>query len=675
MPKKISELNQTVSVIPDNDLLAIVSQGETKRITLADALKYGNQYQGYDIKSLSSFWDTTYSTVLSNSASWIYQGTDIKSVSANWQNSYTLIRLNSATTWNYQGTDIKVLTSYWDDVYNTVFSNSAVNWNYQGTDVKILTSDWAATHSIFSKVSSSINSLQSNLSSIWQDTTTTVRANSAVKWNYQGTDIKQISGIWQDAVTTVKTNSAAWLNYTDSTLSSLTGNWNQSQTVVNSNSAIWNAGGSGNIAIYTLSANWDTAYYNLSTKVSKIGDIMSGDLTIQKSPADIAALNLETTGGLGSKLKIAAETTNKSFIKTTSFHPLVLGAANNDILYVNPDGNVGVNTDSPNEKLTVDGSIVAKGALNTITSLALTNGGYGTVEAKSADNASKTKIVQYGSGAVGTLFSVPLESQGQLFFDTCDSAIIGSNLEIPIIIGSGATEKMRISPTGNVGINQTNPQSKLDITANLNYTGLTIKQDGTGNSFYVDNTQPFVIANNGYVGIGKDVPTALLDIDGSVVVNGTLSSNNIIYALGGNSDIWNNMLSTYSGLSSGYVDSNYVQTEIVSLKDQLVTALETPQAPTVIVASTGINSFFHAKTFLADSTSNINLVLPASAAAGTEFSVIRKNTGNVTFVAGLNVALSSTPDNTFTKLAFRNSLATAYCAGSGQWYLFGDLIN
>jgi hypothetical protein len=105
------------------------------------------------------------STVASNSATnWNYQGTDIKSLTSNWQNTYTTVGINSATNWNYQGTDIKTLTSNWQNtytnfsaqsannlsVYTTVNANSATNWNYQGTDIKSLTGNWQNTYTTFS---------------------------------------------------------------------------------------------------------------------------------------------------------------------------------------------------------------------------------------------------------------------------------------------------------------------------------------------------------------------------------------------------------------------------------------------------------------------------------------------------------------------------------------------
>ena len=81
------------------------------------------------VRSNSAFWQNTYTTVQSNSASnWSYQGTDLKDLSANWQNTYTTVQSNSASNWSYQGTDLKSLSANWQNTYTTVQSNSASKW-------------------------------------------------------------------------------------------------------------------------------------------------------------------------------------------------------------------------------------------------------------------------------------------------------------------------------------------------------------------------------------------------------------------------------------------------------------------------------------------------------------------------------------------------------------------
>lgn len=82
----------------------------------------------------------------------------------------------------------------------------------------------------------------------WISVYNTVNENSAVVWNYQGTDIKSLTANWEDTFNTVQTNSALnWQNdnnvYTfvyDNSAALI-----ESLTVVQTNSATWNAGGGG----------------------------------------------------------------------------------------------------------------------------------------------------------------------------------------------------------------------------------------------------------------------------------------------------------------------------------------------------------------------------------------------------------------------------------------------
>ncbi len=64
--------------------------------------------------------------------------------STSWNTTYTTVNSNSATTWNYQGTDLKNLSSGWvggNSAYTTVNSNSA-SWNTVYTTVCAQSANW-----------------------------------------------------------------------------------------------------------------------------------------------------------------------------------------------------------------------------------------------------------------------------------------------------------------------------------------------------------------------------------------------------------------------------------------------------------------------------------------------------------------------------------------------------
>lgn len=150
-------------------------------------------------------WNSAYSTVNANSATtWNYQGTDVKALTSNWQNTYSTVQSNSAQ-WAVDSTTdtgVRALTGDWQGTYSTVQANSATTWNYQGTDVKSLTSNWQNTYTNFSTQSA-------NNISVY----TTVNANSAT-WGVGGsstdTGVRALTSNWQSTYTTVLANSASW---------------------------------------------------------------------------------------------------------------------------------------------------------------------------------------------------------------------------------------------------------------------------------------------------------------------------------------------------------------------------------------------------------------------------------------------------------------------------------
>jgi hypothetical protein len=228
--------------------------------------------------------------------------TEFKSLSSNWQSSYSTVQSNSATTWNYQGTDLKSLSSGWvggNSAYTTVQSYSATNWDNSlanqythtnflplsgGTLTGTIAGDISATGSFYGDGSNltgivagdtvATTLVRSN-SANWQSSYTTVQSNSATTWNYQGTDLKNLSSGWvggNDAFTNLVSNSAAYLSSVDLSFLSVSGNWNSAYTNVNSNSANWQN-------TYTSYAANSSSFFNIVLTLDPLKFVFIGDNT------------------------------------------------------------------------------------------------------------------------------------------------------------------------------------------------------------------------------------------------------------------------------------------------------------------------------------------------------------------------------------------------------------
>ena len=227
------------------------------------------------VHSNSGYWNSTYTTVSANSASWgtggaaqtlsfdpntanlsITNGNTVSlsslsatgntgnpavnslviSNSAYWNNSYTTLTANSAS-WQTTYTTVCSYSANWSNAYTNLVANSAAYLS--GSDLSFLS------------VSSNWNSAYTNLtanSSNWQSTSVTVSSNSAN---------------WSNAYTNLVTNSAAYLSGYDLSFLSVSSNWNSSYTTLTANSSNWNTAYTLATGLTSLSSNWQNTYTTL----------------------------------------------------------------------------------------------------------------------------------------------------------------------------------------------------------------------------------------------------------------------------------------------------------------------------------------------------------------------------------------------------------------------------
>lgn len=172
------------------------------------------------------------------------------------------------------------------------------------SNVYILGSNIAASCANYTYVNNlssqgSINALGGN-SNQWNSVYTTVNANSATSWSYQGTDLKALSGNWQSTYNTVSSLSANWnsayqsttaLNTTFSKLSSQAYTYNTSTSSVvpsifkNTNSGVYNIilGGANNSTLGSSNALLNT-FSSTVTAVTGHCDASSAAATFGTPP-------------------------------------------------------------------------------------------------------------------------------------------------------------------------------------------------------------------------------------------------------------------------------------------------------------------------------------------------------------------------------------------------------
>ena len=207
-------------------------------------------------------------------------------------------------------------------------------------------------------------------------------------------------------------------------------------------------------------------------------------------------------------------------------------------LLLNPSGgNIGINTSTPTQKLSVgNGNMVftntsADGIVNTeIASITSQARGYFNQGANMAS-------IQFLTGNPWYYGEIAFLTNG---VDGTDPAI-------------SATERMRISSTGNVGIGTSTPVGKLQITGGW----LDVDRDNGGVRFtsgqatrsiiysnssndirFSSPSSPnlFTALDNGNVGIGTPYPGYKLDVAGTGRFAGTVAAPNFNGSLTGNSD-------------------------------------------------------------------------------------------------------------------------------------------
>ncbi|MDW9378743.1 hypothetical protein [Chryseobacterium sp. JV558] len=204
----------------------------------------------------------------------------------------------------------------------------------------------------------------------------------------------------------------------------------------------------------------------------------------------------------------------------------VNGASNNNLVLAN-NNNVGIGTDSPTQKLHVNGSI------------RIVDGSQGA-----------SKVLTSDANGVSTWADLPDTTANNGLTKTGSNLQLGGTLVKNTNIamaGFNAT----FSGTGNVGIGTSTPVpgSKVNIQGGPLNIGNTVQYAGGLQVRNLDSTKPILLAFNtvsnerfrieesGNVGVGTNAPTQKLDVDGNVRLRNvplstTMSTSDNLLAIG-----------------------------------------------------------------------------------------------------------------------------------------------
>ena len=532
-------------------------------------------YQGTDLKNLSSGWvggNSAYTTVYAKSASWDAAfgsaGADaaVRALTGNWESTYNTVLANSATNWNYQGTDLKGLSANWQSTYNT-FRTVSSTFLTSETDSQTLsfnegTKGLSISNSNTVSLSSLVDAIATdtsvrNLTGNWQNTYNTVQSNSATTWNYQGTDLKSLSSEWvggNAAFTAVQSNSA---------------NWNSVYSNVNSNSASYASTSFANAKFFPLTGGTVTGNALFQNNVTIYGNLScSGIQTFANTIfATTSALSVVHVGS-GPAVWVG----NNGTGDIASFYDI---DQNVEVLHVGGINstfpNVGIKVSNPNKDFTVKGELSASGDI--WTSGRILSGGqellsiiapninsvFSTVQSNSATNwnyqgtdlknlsaqwvggNSAFTTVQSNSANWNSVYSSVRSASANYILDGGNTKgsnlLIGTNDNFNLALETNGLPRVTILSSGNVGIGTSSPRSqamlevrggRTFLAANNEQYGLGVCFASPGGAVYFgatsDSTTPdaaisnaggltlATFANSGNVGINESSPEGKLHV-------------------------------------------------------------------------------------------------------------------------------------------------------------------
>ena len=228
------------------------------------------------------------------------------------------------------------------------------------------------------------------------------------------------------------------------------------------------------------------------------------DLVGDTTYTDYGLRIIRGNGGANTTSQIVHRGTGDFSIQTTEAANLTFRTSSSERMRIDANGNVGIGTTSPSEKLSISGvkntAIIHLGSTTMNTSWVVGDK-IGAIEFGSADSS--------GAGA-GVKASISYELEAGTTGSTNSMVFRSAGTSA----GTNNTERMRILSNGSVGIGTTSPGSLLHVDGSRTTAILQVNQTGAGviANFKQGGSSKVIIDNNGNVGIGTTSPQSLLHI-------------------------------------------------------------------------------------------------------------------------------------------------------------------
>lgn len=158
-------------------------------------------------------------------------------------------------------------------------------------------------------------------------------------------------------------------------------------------------------------------------------------------------------------------TSDQAYINGPSSNHLVFATDATERVSIDPNGNVGIGTVSPDQPLHIESS--SDTLVKLVQVLGVSQSDQSHIEFFSKDGVTETRM-----GRIGILTDTDAAEDEALYLQAYDS----NN----VIIRAGGNTRMVVSNDGNVGIGSSTPGAKLDVDGAMHLSGVSITPDEEG---------------------------------------------------------------------------------------------------------------------------------------------------------------------------------------------------